>query len=79
LTTLRFYAEYPSTKQCPFILLGTGRPALLVDGQPAPFDPAAFGACISNAPGYSMVYNAAARAKSAAQSIGFLERHLLRP
>ncbi len=79
LTTLRFYAEYPSTKQCPFILLGSGRNALLVDGQPAPFDPAAFGACIAKAPGYSMVFDAAVRAKSAAESIGFLERHLLRP
>jgi dienelactone hydrolase len=79
LTTLRFYAEYPSTKQCPFILLGSERPKLLVDGQLAPFDPAAFGACIGKAPGYSMVYDAAARAKSAAESIGFLKRHLLQP
>jgi dienelactone hydrolase len=79
LTTLRFYAEYPSTKQCPFILLGSGRTALLVDGQPGPFDPAAFGACIAKASGYSMVYDAAARAKSAARSIEFLQQHLLRP
>ncbi len=79
LTTLRFYAEYPSTKRCPSILLGSGQNALLVDGQPAPFDPASFGTCIGKAPGYSMVFDAAVRAKSAAESIGFLERHLLRP
>jgi dienelactone hydrolase len=79
LTTLRFYAGYPSSKQCPFILLGSGRPTLLVDGQSAPFDPAAFGACIGKAPGYSMAYDAAVRSRSAAESIGFLERHLLRP
>jgi dienelactone hydrolase len=79
LTMLRFYAEYPSTKQCPFILLGSGRSALLVDGLPAPFDPDAFGACIRKAPGYSMVYDAATRARSAAQSIEFLHQHLLRP
>lgn len=79
LTTLRFYAEYPSTKQCPFILLGSGRTALLVDGQLGPFDPAAFGACIAKASGYSMAYDAAARAKSAARSIEFLQQHLLRP
>jgi dienelactone hydrolase len=79
LTRLRFYPEYPSTKQCPLILLGSGRPALLVDGQPALFDPGSFGACMAKAPGYSMVYDAAVRAESSAQSVGFLQRHLLRP
>lgn len=79
LTSLRFYGEYGSTKQCPLILLGTGRPALLVDGQLTPFDPSTFGACMAKAPGYSMVYDAAVRAKSAAESIGFLRRHLLQP
>jgi dienelactone hydrolase len=79
LTSLRFYPEYVSTKQCQLILLGSGRPALLTDGQLTPFDPDTFGACMAQAPGYSMVYNAAARAKSAEQSIGFLKQHLLRP
>ena len=79
LTTLRFYPEYASTKQCPLILLGSGRPTLLVDGHPAPFDPASFGACMAKAPGYSMVYDAAVRAKSSAEFIGFLKRHLLQP
>ena len=79
LTTLRFYAEYPSSKQCPFILLGRGRPALLVDGQPAPFDPTGFGACVAKAPGYSMVYDPQVSATSAADSMEFLRRHLLRP
>jgi dienelactone hydrolase len=79
LTTLRFYPEYPSTKQCPLILLGSGLPALLVDGQLATFDRATFGACMAKAPGYSMVYDVAVRAKSLAESIGFLQRHLPRP
>jgi dienelactone hydrolase len=78
LTTLRFYAEYPSTKQCPFILLGLERPRLLVDGQLAPFEPADMAACIGKAPGYSMAYDPTVRAKSAAESIGFLKQHLLR-
>jgi hypothetical protein len=52
---------------------------LLIDGQLTPFDPNTFGACMAQAPGYSMVYDAAADAKSAAESIGFLQRHLLRP
>ncbi|MBA2401404.1 MAG: dienelactone hydrolase family protein [Bradyrhizobium sp.] len=79
LTSLRFYPEYPSTKKCPLILLGSGRPALLVDGQLMPFDPGTFGACMAQAPGYSMVYDASVRTKSAADSIGFLKRHLLQP
>jgi dienelactone hydrolase/uncharacterized membrane protein len=79
LTSLRFYPEYGSTKKCPLILLGSGRPVLLVDGQLTPFDPGTFAACMGRAPGYSMVYDAAVRAKSAADSIGFLQRHLLRP
>ena len=79
LTILRFYPEYPSTKQCPLILLGPGRPAHLIDGQAQPFDPDGQGACMAKAPGYSMVFDAAVRAKSAADSIGFLKRQLLQP
>jgi dienelactone hydrolase len=76
LTTLRFYPEYGSTKKCPLILIGPGRPVLLVDGQMKPFDPNTFGACMGEAPGYSMVYDAAVRTKSVADAMGFLERHL---
>jgi dienelactone hydrolase len=79
LTSLRFYPEYGSTKKCPLIMLGSGRPELLVDGQLRAFDPGSFGACMGQAPGYSMVYDAAVRAKSAADSIGFLQRQLRRP
>ena len=76
LTTLRFYPEYPSTKKCPLILLGSARPSLLVDGQLKPFDPTSFGACLGEAPGYSMVFDAAVRARSVAEALGFLQRHL---
>jgi dienelactone hydrolase len=79
LTSLRFYPQYPSSKQCPLILIGSGRPALLVEGKPMPFAPNSFGACVARAPGYSMAYDAAVRAKSSAESIGFLDRHLLAP
>jgi dienelactone hydrolase len=78
LTTLRFYPEYESTKQCPLILLGSGRPALLIDGHPTSFDPNSFGACMGKARGYAMVYDEAVRAKSVTESIGFLKRHLVR-
>jgi dienelactone hydrolase len=78
-TSLRFYPEYPSTKKCPLILLGSGRPNLLIDGQLTPFDPNSFGACMAQAPGYSMAFDAAVRAMSATETIGFLKRHLLQP
>jgi len=79
IRTLRFYGEYGSTKQCPLILLGSGPPARLVDGQLTAFDPSGHGACMAKAPGYSMVFDEAVRARSSAESIGFLRRHLLRP
>jgi dienelactone hydrolase len=79
LVTLRFYPEYPSSKKCPLMLLGRGRPMLLVDGEAKPFDPADFRACVSEAPGYSMVYDAAVRTKSGVEAMGFLQRNLLRP
>lgn len=76
LTTLRFYPEYVSTKKCPLILIGPSRRAVLVDGQMKPFDPNTFGACMGEAPGYSMVYDATIRKKSVAEAMGFLQRHL---
>jgi dienelactone hydrolase len=76
LTTARFYPEYASTKKCPLVLLGPKRPALLIDGEAKPFDPAAFGACMGEAPGYSMGFNAAVRTQSIADAVRFLQRNL---
>jgi dienelactone hydrolase len=76
LPTARFYPDLVSTKKCPLILLGPNRPALLIDGEPKPFDPSAFGACIAAAPGYSMGFDATVRAKSIAEMVSFLERSL---
>ncbi|HUH85337.1 MAG TPA: dienelactone hydrolase family protein [Stellaceae bacterium] len=55
--TPRFHPDYVSTKECPFILLGPKQLALLIDGQARPFDPAAFGACVAAAPGYSVGFD----------------------
>jgi dienelactone hydrolase len=79
LVPMRFYPEYPSTKKCPLILIGQGRPVLLVDGQARPFDPSGFRACMSEAPGYSMGFDAAVRASSGVDAMGFLRRNLLAP
>jgi dienelactone hydrolase len=76
LTTARFYPDLVSTKKCPLILLGPKRPALLIDGEAKPFDSAAFGACIAAAPGYSMGFDAAVRARSIADTVFFLQQSL---
>jgi dienelactone hydrolase len=76
LPTARFYPDLVSTKKCPLILLGPNRPALLIEREPKPFDPSAFGACIAAAPGYSMGFDATVRAKSIAEMVSFLERSL---
>jgi dienelactone hydrolase len=72
----RFYPDFVSTKKCPLILLGPKRPALLVDGEPKPFDPAVFGACVAAAPGYWMGFDAAVRAQSITDAVRFLQRSL---
>jgi len=72
----RFYPEYPSTKTCPLILLGPGRPELLVGGQGLPLDPKALQTCIADSPGYTMGFDSVARAKSAADTIAFLVKQL---
>ncbi|MEY9182362.1 dienelactone hydrolase family protein [Bradyrhizobium sp. USDA 313] len=76
LTRARFYPDLVSTKKCPLILLGPKRPVLLIDGEPKPFDPVAFGACLAEAPGYTMGFDAAVRAQSIAATISFLERSM---
>jgi dienelactone hydrolase len=76
LVTLRFYPDYISTKKCPLILLGPKQPMLLIDGQAKPFDSSSFGACMGEAPGYSMVFDAAVRAQSITDAVRFLQRNL---
>ena len=76
LVTLRFYPELVSTKKCPVILLGSDGPMFLVDGQTKPFEPGFIGTCMREAPGYSMRFDAAVRARSIADAVQFLQRNL---
>jgi dienelactone hydrolase len=76
LNGIRFYPEYTSAKKCPLLLLGPARPLLLDGDQTKPFDPAALSACQASAPGYSMAYDAGVRARSWADALAFLRRHL---
>jgi hypothetical protein len=74
LPATRFYAGYVSTKTCPLLLIGQGRPALLIDGAAKPFDATAFSSCLAASQGYTMGFNAAARAQSVADAIAFLRQ-----
>jgi dienelactone hydrolase len=76
LVTARFYPELVSAKKCPLILLGPKQPMFLIDGQAKPFDPGFFGACMKEAPGYSMGFDAAVRAQSITDAVQFLQRNL---
>jgi dienelactone hydrolase len=74
--TARFYPEYVSTKKCPLILLGENGPLFLVDGRKKPFSSSFFAACVVEAPGYSVGFDAAVRAQSISDAVRFLQRNL---
>jgi dienelactone hydrolase len=76
LGAARFYPQYPSTRKCPYLLLGPSRPALLISGREAPMDPSAFQTCLKNGQGYAMGYDEAARAKSTRETVAFLVKAL---
>jgi hypothetical protein len=64
------------SKKCPLIQLGPNPPTFLTDGQAKPFDPSAFAACVAEAPGYSMGFDATIRTQSIADAARFLQRNL---
>lgn len=72
----RFYPQYPSTRKCPYMLLGSARPMLLIDGQEKPLEPAVMQACLKDGRGYTMAYDDSARARSIRETVGFLRRQL---
>ena len=76
LVPSRFYREYVSTKNCPLVLLGARQPAFLIEGQAKPFDLGSFAACITEAPGYSMGFDASVRTQSITDAVRFLQRNL---
>jgi dienelactone hydrolase len=74
----QFYPQYRSTRKCPYLLLGSSRPAVLVDGRASPLDPAAWQACLKEGQGYSMAFDAPTRTRSMHDTSEFL-RKLQRP
>jgi dienelactone hydrolase len=77
LGAARFYPQYGSSRKCPLMLLGSDKPAFLVDGQAKPFDVNFARKCLGEGQGYSMAYDASIRAKSTSDTVQFLERNLL--
>jgi dienelactone hydrolase len=76
LGAARFYPQYPSTRKCPYLLLGPSRPALLVNGREAPMDPKVMQSCLKDGQGYTMANDESARAKSARETVDFLVKAL---
>jgi dienelactone hydrolase len=73
-----FYPQYRSTRKCPYLLLGPASPVLLVEGHGKPIDPALMQACQREGQGYTMAYDAGARAESLRDALAFLSK-VLRP
>jgi dienelactone hydrolase len=76
LGTARFYPQYDSTRKCPYILLGSSRPTLLIGGQEKPMELAALQSCLKDGRGYTMAYDESARAKSTRETVAFLLKAL---
>jgi dienelactone hydrolase len=74
----RFYPQYPSTRKCPYLLLGSARLALLISGREAPMDPNVMQTCLKDGQGYTMGYDESARARSTRETVDFLVK-VLRP
>jgi dienelactone hydrolase len=72
----RFYPRYASTRECPYLLLGSARPTLLVDGRQKPLDPTVLRVCLQEGRGYSMAYDASIRTKSTDDAVAFLLKNL---
>ncbi len=72
----RFYSQYDSTRKCPYFLVGSSGPALLVGGQEKPLDVSALQACLKDGRGYSMAYDASARVRSTDEALAFLRKSL---
>jgi dienelactone hydrolase len=72
----RFYPQYPSTRKCPYLLLGPARPAFLVGSEAMPIDLAALQICLKAGQGYSMAYDESVRARSTRETESFLLKHL---
>ena len=64
LGAARFYPQYPSTRKCPYLLLGPSPPCFSSSGREAPMDPNVMQTCLKEGQGYAMAYDAGRRGPS---------------
>jgi dienelactone hydrolase len=76
VSQVKFLPTHGSTRNCPMTVIGGGALRLLVDGAEIPFDRALFDKCRGASAGYTVGFSAQVRAKSLADTIGFLRKHL---
>jgi dienelactone hydrolase len=72
----RFFPDHGSVRKCPLLLLGAGKPRILVGGEVRDFVPAQWQKCTRESRGYAMGFDAAARAQSLQDMLAFLNKHI---
>jgi dienelactone hydrolase len=71
-----FYPQYPSTRKCPYRMMGDAPGTVLVDGKVAPLERANFPDCLREGRGYTMGYDETARSMALRDALAFLRRNL---
>jgi dienelactone hydrolase len=72
----KFFPNHGNARKCPMMLLGGGPPRLLIDGAEKPLDRPLFDKCRAASVGYTQGFNAQVRAKSLADTVAFLNKHI---
>jgi dienelactone hydrolase len=72
----KFFPKHGNARKCPMLLLGGGPPRLLIDDTEKPFDGGLMTKCRAASIGYTQGFNAQVRAKSLADTVAFLDKHL---
>jgi dienelactone hydrolase len=76
LKPTKYYPQHTSMRKCPMILIHAGRANILTEHGEMSMDRALLEKCRAAGRGYTMGFNAQIRAKSIADTIAFLRKHL---
>jgi dienelactone hydrolase len=72
----RLYAQYQSTRKCPYVMMGGSAPTLLVGGKLVPLERGSLVDCVREGRGYTMGYDEVARTMALRDTLLFLRRNL---
>ena len=75
LGAAKFYPQYRSTRNCPYLLLDQPM-ALLIEGHQRPIEPTLMQGCQNEGQGYTMAYDAGIRDESLRDALAFLLKTL---